>query len=108
MMTYDELLNAFRNKLPNIDETAFYFKSDPEEIDHYIGYLPEYDSPYWIGQCDIPDGCEYETAEEMFEASVFNGKSIKERWDDIVIFQIGAISVDEWINNWGELLHPPK
>lgn len=107
-MTYDELLNAFINKLPNIDETVFYFKGDPEETDHYIGYLPESDLPYWIGLCDIPNGCEYETAEEMFEAPVFNGKSIKECWDDIVVFEIGAISVDEWIDNWGELLRPSK
>lgn len=107
-MTYDELLNAFINQLPNIDETAFYFKNDPEETDHYIGYLPEYDLPYWIGVCDIPDGCEYKTAEEMFEAPVFNGKSIKERWSEIIIFQIGAIPVDEWLDSWGKLLHPSK
>lgn len=95
-MTYNELFDAFNRKQSNIDETAFYFQSDPTQADHYIGYLPEYDSPYWIGLCDIPNGCDFRTAKEMFEAPVFDGKSIKDCWDEIVIFQIGGIPVDEW------------
>ena len=37
----------------NIDETCFYFSDDPNEEEHYLGYLPQYDKPYWVGYCDI-------------------------------------------------------
>ena len=37
----------------NIDETCFYFSDDPNEEEHYLGYLPQYDTPYWVGYCDI-------------------------------------------------------
>lgn len=56
----------------------FYFNDDPEQKEHMIGCIRKYDKPYWIGYCDIPDGCEFYTAVEMTEAKVFNGKSIKE------------------------------
>lgn len=32
----------------NIDETCFYFSDDPNEEEHYLGYLPQYDKPYWV------------------------------------------------------------
>ena len=40
----------------NIDETCFYFSDDPNEEEHYLGYLPQYDKPYWVGYCDIVGG----------------------------------------------------
>ena len=95
-MTYTELLSLFESKGANIDETAFYFKDDPDEQEHFIGYLPQYDFPYWVGLCDIKNGCDYATAKELFEAKIFDGKSIKERWDDIVLFQIGGIFIDDY------------
>ena len=95
-MTYNELLRLFENKSPNIDETAFYFKNDPEESEHFIGYLPQYEYPYWVGLCDIENGCEFKTAIELFEAPIFDGRSIKERWNEIIIFQIGGIAVDDY------------
>ena len=95
-MTYYELLELFENKGPNIDETAFYFENDPEELEHFIGYLPEYEHPYWVGLCDIENGCEFKTAVELFEAPIFNGKSIKDRWDEIILFQIGGIAIDDF------------
>ena len=68
-----------------------FFSSDPLSEDHMIGYLPQYDKPYWVGDCDIPDGCEFKTAKEMFEANIFDGRSLKERWDDVVLVNIGGI-----------------
>jgi len=29
----------------SINETCFYFMDDPQESDHYIGYLHEYENP---------------------------------------------------------------
>ena len=43
----------------NIDETCFYFSDDPNEEEHYLGYLPQYDKPYWVGYCDIDGGCDF-------------------------------------------------
>lgn len=44
--------------------------------------------------CDIEGGREFATAKEMFEAPVFDGKTIKERWDEVVVFQIGGIPTE--------------
>ena len=95
-MNYKKLFNLFDQKLVNIDETMFVFKDDPHKIEHYIGYLPQYELPYWVGHCDIEGGCEFKTAKELFEAPIFDGKSIKDRWHEIEIIAIGAINIDEW------------
>ncbi len=81
----------------SIDETCFYFVDDPEESEHYLGFLPEYEKPYWVGYCDTPDGCEYDTAEELVEAKIFNGKSLKERWDNVRIISIWGLCLEDWL-----------
>ncbi len=78
-----------------VDETTFYFRSDPEETVHYLGYLPQYEKPYWAGYCDVPDGCEFFSAKELFEAKIYDGKSLKDRWNDAVLIELGAIPVEE-------------
>lgn len=95
-MNYEKLFDLFDKKHHNINDTSFYFKSDPNETLHFMGYLSELDRPYWIGICDIEDGCNFKTAKELFEASVFEGRSIKDRWGEIVLCQIGGIAFDEW------------
>ena len=92
---YDLLLALFEKGDARVDETVFYFQSDLDESEHYIGYLPEYDKPYWAGYCDIKDGCEFETAKELFEAKIYDGKSIKDRWDELILVEIGGISVED-------------
>lgn len=59
----------------NINETCFYFKDDPDENEHYLGYLSQYKKPYWVGYCDIKDGCEFGNATELVDAPIFDGKS---------------------------------
>lgn len=73
-----------------------YFKTDLNQNNHYIGYLPEYDKPYWAGYCDIPNGFEFKTAEELFLAKIYDGKSIKDRWNEIAFIQIFGMDIDEW------------
>ncbi len=81
-----------------VDETLFFFDDEPEkERTHYLGCLREYETPNWIGYCDIKDGCEFYTASELLNAKVFNGKSIKDRWEHIIIEQIGGISLKDWL-----------
>lgn len=79
----------------NIDETCFYFTDDPDENEHYLGYLPQYKKPYWVGYCDIEGGCEFESAKELVEAQIFDGKSLRERWSSVVICSIAGCSLDD-------------
>ena len=53
-----------------MDETYFYFVDETDKPEHYIGCLSQYDKPYWVGLCDIPDGTEFLTAEELVNAKV--------------------------------------
>lgn len=80
-----------------IDETCFYFKDDPAEEEHYLGYLPQYEVPYWVGKCDVENGCEFKTAEELVNAPIYYGKSLKELWDKIVIVSIEGLPLDDWM-----------
>lgn len=80
----------------SIDETCFYFVDDPQKSEHYIGFLPEYEKPYWVGYCDIPDGCEYYSAEELVEAKIFDGKSLRKRWEYVRIISIWGLNLDDW------------
>lgn len=83
-----------------IDETCFYFRDDKEETERYLGYLPQYEKPYWIGCCDIDGGCEFKTAEELVNAPVFDGRSLKERWDSVVICHIEGLGLDDWMGSF--------
>ena len=83
----------------SIDETCFCFSDDPEKSEHCIGFLPQYETPYWIGDCDIPNGCEYKTVEELVDAKIFDGKSLKERWTSVRILSIFGICLDDWLKN---------
>lgn len=66
----------------------------------YIGYLSQHEKPYWAGYCDIEDGCEFKTAKELFEAKIYDKRSIKDRWDELVLINIGGISADDWEKSW--------
>ncbi|MBP3804901.1 MAG: hypothetical protein J6I76_13620 [Oribacterium sp.] len=93
---YGYILAQFEKGDEFVDETTFYFCSDPKEIEHYIGYQSKHDKPYRAGYCDIEDGCEFNTAKELFEAKIYDGQSIKDRWDELVLINIGGIGVDDW------------
>ena len=87
-----------------IDETVIYFDDDPKEYEHYLGYIPEIGKtkPYWIGYCDINGGYNFKTAKELFEAKVFNGKSVKERWEHVVVYQIDGWNSEDFMEMYGE------
>ena len=84
----------------NIDETEFEIKGDSEYDECFIGYLPQYDNPYWAGLCDIKDGCEFKTAEELVNAKIYHGKSIKELWDNIEIISIEGVCMEDWLSSF--------
>jgi len=81
----------------DIDETCFSVIGSDEYSWCYLGYLPEYEKPYWFGL--VPDGSQaydFSNAEELVNAKVFNRKSLKEIWDDINIHAIGGVDISEW------------
>lgn len=80
----------------SIDETRFYFADDEAAEEHYIGFLPKYAKPYWVGYCDIEDGTEFGTALELVNAPIFNHRTLKERWNEVQIVSIDGIPFSEW------------
>ena len=101
-ISYEDLLYLFE-QTENVDETRFYFCDDDENDEHYLGYRPEVGKvkPYWIGYCDIDGGCNFATAAELFEAKVFGGKSIKERWEHVIIVEIGGMCIKDFMKYFG-------
>ena len=97
---YDFILAQFAKGDERVDETTFYFLSDPKEVEHYIGYLSQYEKPYWAGYCDIEEGREFKTTTELFKAKIYYGQSTKELWNDLVFINIGGISVEAWDKSW--------
>lgn len=93
---YNSFLQKFETQGEFMDETEFYFSSDPQKQLHCIGYSGKFTKPYWVGYCDIPDGCEYFTAKEMFAAKIFDKLSIKDRWHELVMVNIGGIPADDY------------
>ncbi|MCI8992271.1 MAG: hypothetical protein HFG80_06015 [Eubacterium sp.] len=97
-MTLD--FNYFLRQLKegvNINETCFYFNDDPAEEEHYLGYVADSANSYWVGYCDVKDGAEFKTAEELVDAPIFNGKSLKERWKNVRICSIESFPLDDWM-----------
>ncbi len=84
----------------NINETRFYFEDDPEEKEHYLGYILEQEKPYWVGYCDIKDGCDFKSAIELVSAPIFDGKTLKERWNKVIICSIEGCSLDDWMKSF--------
>jgi hypothetical protein len=93
----DYLLQEFKAG-KNIDETCFSFESDPITEFRYIGYSENDPLPYWAGLCDLPDGRRFQTADELFEAKIYDGKSLKERWDEVTIYSIYSFPLDDWLS----------
>ena len=79
-----------------INDTCFFFDDDISETEHYIGCVLEHSKVYWSGYCDIPDGTDYKTAEELINAPIQNGKSLKERWNEVRICSIDYLSFEDW------------
>lgn len=95
-LDYDYFFRLLKNG-KYINETCFYFADEPEEEERYLGYIEGHEQPYWVGLCDIPDGCSFATAEQLIQAPIYHGRSLKARWDAVRIVEIEALSLDEWL-----------
>ncbi|MEG3321890.1 hypothetical protein RFL32_09380 [Streptococcus suis] len=95
-LQYDYFLQEFEAGV-NVDETAFRFETDNQDILRYIGYLGN-EAPYWAGLSDLPDGGRFKTAKELFEAKIYDGQSLKERWSEVKIYSILSLPLDDWLS----------
>ncbi|HFR3294454.1 TPA: hypothetical protein ACHU5I_000321 [Streptococcus suis] len=95
-LQYDYFLQEFEAGM-NVDETAFRFETDNQDILRYIGYSGN-EEPYWAGLSDLPDGGRFKTANELFEAKIYDGQSLKERWSEINIYSIHSLPLDDWLS----------
>ena len=93
----DYLIQEFKAGM-NVDETSFSFEKDNQDFIRYIGYSENEPLPYWAGLCDLPDGRRFRTADELFEARIYDGKSLKERWDEVTIYSINSLPLDDWLS----------
>ncbi|MBR1764377.1 MAG: hypothetical protein IJ746_03185 [Ruminococcus sp.] len=77
----------------NVDGTVFYFDDDntKDEKTYYICCDHYYNKPYWITKLDNPISDKYSTASELLTARVFNGRSLKDRYEHMVIEEIGIM-----------------
>ena len=93
----DYLIQEFTAGM-NVDETSFSFEKDNQDLLRYIGYSENDPLPYWAGLCDLPNGRRFQTADELFEAKIYDGKSLKERWDEVTIYSINSLPLDDWLS----------
>lgn len=93
----DYLIQEFKAGM-NVDETSFSFEKDNQDFIRYIGYSENDPLPYWAGLCDLPDGRRFQTADELFEAKIYDGKSLKERWGEVTIYSINSLPLDDWLS----------
>ena len=97
-MFYEQLLELFEKK-ENIESTEFYFSDDPYKRIHTIGYDSNLDKPYHARYFDEEDIHYFSTAKELFNATVYENESIKDRWKTVVILTIGGKDVRKVIKD---------
>ena len=91
-MTYEQLLDWF-DRHSHVDDTYFSYPGNEDCVigatnqvfyDSNLRPLSHSETCYWAGYgCDVHNGVEYHTAKELFEAPIYEGLSIRDRWDEI-------------------------
>lgn len=84
---YEQLLEIFE-KREDIESTKFYFSDDPYKRIHTIGYDSNLEKPYHARYFDEEDIHYFSTANELFNAPVYENESIKDRWKNLIIIRI--------------------
>ena len=72
----------------DIESTKFYFSDDPYKRIHTIGYDSNLEKPYHARYFDEDDIHYFSTANELFNAPVYENESIKDRWKNLIIIRI--------------------
>ena len=95
---YDIVKRGINHEI-NIDETIFFFDDDPEEEHGYIILFAGDNDHYCDGRC-CDRGFYIKDVDEVFEAKVWRGKSLKERWQHTVIDRIGSKKIRAWLSEY--------
>ena len=90
----------FREKLIKKDsvcEINFNIIGDEDYQDIWMGYCDEH-KLYWFSKMKGAEenGYDFETADELLNAKVFNGKSMTELWDKVEFDSINCVSTHTW------------
>lgn len=103
-MTYEQLLNYFALR-KHVDDTYFSYPGNEGCVigatsqvffDSSLRPMSHGETCYWAGAgCDIHNGAGFPTARALFEAPIYEGRSIKQRWAEIEWHMIdGWMSAD--------------
>lgn len=93
---YDYILQEIKAR-KIVDEIAFAFESDSDETLRLIGISYDVEEPYWVVPSDSPDRKRFKEIDELFKAKIYEGKSLKERWSEVIIYGISGQSLDDWL-----------
>lgn len=91
-MTCDQLLNYFAERT-RIDDTYFSYPGNEGCVigatnqifyDSNLRPMNHGETRYWAGcGCDIPNGTGFPTAQALFDAPIYGGRSLRDRWNEI-------------------------
>ncbi|HEL2739297.1 TPA: hypothetical protein UDO34_002174 [Streptococcus suis] len=96
-LQYDYFLQEFEaGMMPG--ETNFSFETDEENELCSFGYSKEAEQPYWIRENKQTDEKRFTSSALLFSSPLFYGKSLRERWDEVVIYSIASQSLNDWLS----------
>ncbi len=100
------VLDLFRELEEDMDGTAFYFISEQGTgTNRELGCLPEGPRTggqrFWADNCDLPEGFRCETAEQLFDAPIYGGRSLRERWSEVWLYHIGGLYTNDFFSRFG-------
>ena len=84
--SYSDFIDQINGK-KIMAETCFYFSDDPWKKTYLLICHRMMIQPILI-RAGLRKEYRFNTAEEMGEAKIFHGKSLKEKWDQVVLFPI--------------------
>lgn len=78
-----------------INDMSFSFNQDDPQILHDIGVSKGERQPYWAYFLDGSNVKRFHTAEELFNAKIYGGQSLRERWPDVTIVHMNGLPIVE-------------
>ncbi|WP_407400439.1 hypothetical protein [Anaerovibrio sp.] len=89
------------NGILPIDGTHFIFDDDPKKVICDIYYFENIIELYCGGDCCSPKKeAIFYSVTEMVNYPLFDGKSMKDRWDHIIVHHIGGYPTRDWLASW--------
>lgn len=102
MISFEDIVKLFSFDLEGkwCIEIEFSVKGHPKYQSCWMGKMPDEKTSkkeaYWYGL--VPDGSEaynYDNFQDFSSSSVFDGKSLKEIWDKVVVLSIDGCDPNE-------------